>query len=279
MGEPLGGDVVDQLVRGVAIRQPRPPRAEVHLVDRHRLRDRLRARHAVPSRRHPTRCTTSPTTTDAVAGGTSANRAIGSALSTQSPWRGQQLELVGRAHPEAGDEQLPDAAAAHRAHRVPWPVPAVEVADHAHGAGVRRPDGEGGALRAVERAHVRAEHAPELLVASFADQVQVELADRRSEAVRIVRDVVRTVFVRGHAARTCRRSPERCPSQIPPADVLEGHAGAVGEDGRDAPRRADGARGWSTPGRPRHPFRDACRARRADRGAIRRRRHPAGSRS
>ena len=39
---------------------------------------------------------------------------------------------------------------------------------------------------AVDLAHVRAEPRPQLLVAALADQVQVELADRRQEAVRVV---------------------------------------------------------------------------------------------
>ena len=50
----------------------------------------------------------------------------------------------------------------------------------------RRPDGERGARDALELAHVRAEALPELLVAALADEVQVELADRRQEAVRVV---------------------------------------------------------------------------------------------
>ena len=38
----------------------------------------------------------------------------------------------------------------------------------------------------VVRADVRAEHLPELLVPALADQVQVDLAERRQEAVRVV---------------------------------------------------------------------------------------------
>ncbi len=42
--EALFGHVVDQLVGGIPVRQPGPPRREVHLVHRHGARERLRAR-------------------------------------------------------------------------------------------------------------------------------------------------------------------------------------------------------------------------------------------
>ena len=49
---------------------------------------------------------------------------------------------------------------------------------------------------AVDLAHVRAEALPQLLVAALADQVQVELADRRQEAVRVLdRDRARLAVV------------------------------------------------------------------------------------
>ncbi len=70
------------------------------------------------------------------------------------------------------------------------PVPAVEVADHPGGAGVRRPDREAGAAhlahRPGEAAHVGAEHLPQLLVPALADQMQVHLARAGKEAVRLV---------------------------------------------------------------------------------------------
>ncbi len=65
------------------------------------------------------------------------------------------------------------------------PVPAVEVADDRDRARVRRPDRERGAGDAVELADVRAEPLVELLVAALAREVQVELAERRQERVRV----------------------------------------------------------------------------------------------
>ena len=43
---------------------------------------------------------------------------------------------------------------------------------------------------------MRAQHAPQLLVAPFRDEVQVELAERGRVPVRVVRDVLRAVVVR-----------------------------------------------------------------------------------
>src|SRR5438270_9674350 len=96
-----------------------------------------------------------------------------------------ELEFVVRAFGAARDEELPDAARAERAHRVQATVPAVEVADDADRARVRRPDRERGAGDAVDLAHVRAELLVQLFVAAFAGEVQVELAERRHERVRV----------------------------------------------------------------------------------------------
>ena len=95
-------------------------------------------------------------------GGSSAANANGSALSRIEPSGAADLELVARAGLDARDEELPDARAAERAHRVDAPVPAVEVADDGDRAGVRRPDRErrrrrrrrrvAGALRAARTA-------------------------------------------------------------------------------------------------------------------------------
>ena len=67
------------------------------------------------------------------------------------------------------------------------PVPGVEVADDARptrAAGAQTANAVPG--DAVELAHVRAEALVQLLVAALAEQVQVELADRRQERVRVV---------------------------------------------------------------------------------------------
>ena len=125
-------------------------------------------------------------TTDAVAGGRSAALAIGSAFSRHTPSGPQiaYLYLAPSVTPGTKSSHTPDAA--ERAHRVRAAVPVVEVAGDADTVGVRRPDGEGRAGGLADLADVRAEHAPQFLVPALADQVQVELAQRRQVTVRIV---------------------------------------------------------------------------------------------
>ena len=105
---------------------------------------------------------------------------------------GEHGELVGRAGGHAGDEQLPHARGTQGAHRVLVGVPAVEVADDGHRAGVRGPHGEGGAHDVAQgrvvAAHVGAQHLPEPLVAALADQVDVQLTEGGQEVVRVGHD-------------------------------------------------------------------------------------------
>jgi hypothetical protein len=68
-------------------------------------------------------------------------------------------------------------------------VPAVEVADDADGAGVRRPDPERDSGDAVHLARVCAEPGVQLLVPPLSGEVDVELAERRQERVRVAEDV------------------------------------------------------------------------------------------
>ena len=94
--------------------------------------------------------------------------------------------LVPGAVGHARDEQLPHARHAERAHRERAAVPVVEVAGHAHPAGVRRPDREGHPGHLVDLADVRAQDLPQLLVPALPDQVEVVLAELRQEPVRIL---------------------------------------------------------------------------------------------
>ena len=75
---------------------------------------------------------------------------------------------------------------AQRAHRHQAAVPAVEVADDPDAARVRRPDREAHAGDALVRARMRAEHVVQPLVRPLADEVQVDLAERRAEPIRVV---------------------------------------------------------------------------------------------
>ncbi len=98
----------------------------------------------------------------------------------------EHLVLVFVAHADAGNEQLPDPRGAEHPHRVQAPVPAVEVADHPHRAGVGRPHREGGTGHALQHGRVGTEPLPQPLVPALADQVLVQLTERRQEPVGVV---------------------------------------------------------------------------------------------
>ena len=184
----VGAQLVGQLEvgqRAVALERVQPPGAEVDLVDRHRAVERaglaplLEPRLVVPDVlrvMHDRRRLGRDLGLERDRVGLQADLAVGR----------EDLVLVVRAVADAGQEQLPDAAGAERAHRVDAPVPVVEVADHRDRPRGRRPDRERGPGDAVDLGHVRAQALPQLLVAPLAEQVHVELADRRQEAVRIV---------------------------------------------------------------------------------------------
>ena len=67
------------------------------------------------------------------------------------------------------------------------PVPVVEVADDADRAAAGAQTANAVPVTPCDLANVRAEPLVELLVAALADQVQVELAERRRERVRVAR--------------------------------------------------------------------------------------------
>src|SRR4029077_13287944 len=83
------------------------------------------------------------------------------------------------------DEELPDPRGAERAHRVQAPVPRGEVADDRDRPRAWRPDRQRGAGGALDLAHVGAEQLVQVLVAALERQVEVQLAERGEERVRI----------------------------------------------------------------------------------------------
>jgi hypothetical protein len=184
----VGGELVGELEvgqRAVVLERVQPPRAEVDLVDR----DRALQRVALAARAQP--LLVGPLVPGLVHDGRGLGRDLGLeghrvGLQADLAVLGEDLELVVVPAPDAGQEDLPDAARAERAHRVRAAVPVVEVADDGDRLRGRRPDGERGAAHAVELEHVRAQLLPQLLVAALADEVQVELADRRQEPVRVL---------------------------------------------------------------------------------------------
>ena len=173
--------------RAVVLERVQPPRAEVDLVDRNRIAQRV----VLMPARQPGGVLVAPAVMRLEHDRRRLRRHLGLLGVRVGPQRqltvgGQQLVLVAGARLHAGQEQLPDAVLAERAHRVQPPVPGVEVPDHADGPGGGRPEGERDSARSLVRPYVRAEPVVELLVAALTDQVQVELAERRRVRVRVL---------------------------------------------------------------------------------------------
>jgi hypothetical protein len=179
------GAVLGQLVSEVAIVEVLtvtrlPPRAQMHLVHRHRLLVRLRGLAALHPRIvgelvgrgvHDARASERST------GHLGAERhRVG--LEDQVPLSRDDLELVEGAVTDIGDEELPDPRRAERAHLVEAPVPTVELAHDAHAARVRRPHGEARAPHSVDRLNAGPELLPQSEVPALAQKVEIQLAQR-----------------------------------------------------------------------------------------------------
>ena len=244
VGEAHVGDIGGELLGELPVAQARPPAAKVHLVDRHPGGDRL---GGGPLGEPVLVAPLEVARGDHRAG---RGRDLGGArhgvrLLPPDAVGPEDPELVHLALADAGHEQLPHPGPAQRAHRVQAAVPAGERADHLDGAGVRRPDGEGGAGHVLDRAHMRAERPPQLLVAALADQVEVELADGGQEAVGLLDvDPVGAVGpghpdpVGGHLRERQGDGPD------PVVLVLHPVRGAVGQQHRDLAREGlQGAHG------------------------------------
>jgi pyruvate/2-oxoglutarate dehydrogenase complex dihydrolipoamide acyltransferase (E2) component len=189
--EPEGAAVRDELLGRLTVAEPCPvlvphPRSEMDLVDGHRrpirialragahpLAVRPRVRRWVPNSRRRL-------------GPDLHREREGVGLEPQRAVAAQDLELVELAHADARDEELPDAGAPHRPHREQTAVPAVEVAHDPDAPCVRCPDREADASDALVGPRMRPEDLVEPLVRSLADEVEVDLADRRREPIGIV---------------------------------------------------------------------------------------------
>ncbi len=174
-------DVLHELVGKVAPAEPLPPRRGVHLVGRQRRGQRVRrsaAREPVGVR---------PLVAGAVEHGGGLRRRLRPegqrvGLEPRLPVRAAHGEFVGLPLARPGSDADPDARGRLRLEWVGTLVPVVPVPDDRHRARVRRPDGEARA-RAVVVEQVGAESLPEPLVASFAEEVEVELAEVAHGAV------------------------------------------------------------------------------------------------
>jgi hypothetical protein len=148
--------------------------------------------------------------------------------------RFDDVELVVVADAGLRNEQLPIADAAHP-HRMPPPVPEIEVADDADAFGIRRQHHEGDAVDAVERHRMRAELVVDPLMGALAEQMQIEVGQDGRKAVGVVKldDIVAEVSAQLVFARAVR---QRACEQSGFVDLFQGCAFTVLADRLDIPR-------------------------------------------
>ena len=229
VGEALVDDVRRELLGELAIVQAGTPRAEVHLVDRHGLTQRVRARTS----RHPRRVL--PVVVgggDHGSGGRGHLGGEGEGVGLLAPDAigSENRELVDGAIADIGDEDFPSPRGAQAAHGVGEAVPVIEASGHAHSAGVGGPHRERHAsdfaLRRGVGVHVCAHDAPQLLVAPLGDEVHVQLAEGREESIGVVcRDDAPAV---GHVEPVVRHLLDgEEPGPDASVFVAQRHAGAV----------------------------------------------------
>ena len=104
----------------------------------------------------------------------------------------------------AGDEDLPEAVAAH-AHRMTPPVPEIEFADHADPLGIRREHHEGDACNVFHDDRMRTELVVGAQMRSFAEQMQVIVRKHRREAVGVLEFDLAAVPLRLEPVAALRR--------------------------------------------------------------------------
>ena len=104
-----------------------------------------------------------------------------------------QLELIQLAVVRAGDKQLPDPGLLAQTHRVAAAVPVVELPDHRHPAGVRRPDGKARPGDAIHGVGMGSQRLVGPQMGSFGEQPDVQLLQQRAKAIGVVNQVLLVV--------------------------------------------------------------------------------------
>jgi hypothetical protein len=193
VGEAHLAHVVGELLGQLPVARERaglgpPPRAQVHLVDRHGAVERAAPLALV----HPLRVAPGePVELDDRRGGARVVRLEGEGhrirfQREQPTVPPDDLVLVAGAQRHVGNKDLPDAVTRVQAHGLRPPIPAVPVADHADPPGVGCPHREAHAVHALVTKRVSPESLEEAEVRALAEQVQVVAAERGREPIGIL---------------------------------------------------------------------------------------------
>jgi|GEM_PF-4384950 len=170
-----------------------PPRAEVHFVNRYGPVECVecvrRAARALAAGMHPRGV--APSVVPRIAHDRGIPRrglevlAVGIGLKLRVARLIADLEFIQRARPKPGDEKLPHARAAERAHRVVAAVPSVEVADERDLRRIGSPHGKTHALHALVCAHMGSKFIVNPVLVALAKQIEIVRAQRRQKRIRV----------------------------------------------------------------------------------------------
>src|SRR6266404_5458043 len=95
----------------------------------------------------------------------------------------EDFVLVDGAFADFREKKFPDAGRPTRTHGVDTTVPMIHIANEADATRGRRPDGEARSGNACDRVEVRAEFLVGVVVATLADEVEVEVRQEKSKRV------------------------------------------------------------------------------------------------
>ena len=102
-----------------------------------------------------------------------------------SPVRSENVELVAGSRTQTRDENLPNTRRRPQPHRMPAPVPGIEVADHRHALGIRCPHREAHAFHPVHRYDVGTESFGKFEVPTLVEQMKIEIAQGGTKGIRV----------------------------------------------------------------------------------------------
>src|SRR5262245_62023404 len=107
----------------------------------------------------------------------------------------QDLVFIESPATHFGNEQLPNARRTAGLHRMAAAVPEIEIAHHADTRSIRRPDGKACSSNPFALFGMGSQDAIDTVVITFAEQMQIEIAQRSGKVVSIVAAVRAAIVI------------------------------------------------------------------------------------